>query len=190
MAVVIEIVPYRDSWPEEFAVLGAAMRAAVGELALAIHHIGSTSVPGLDAKDVVDVQMTVASLDAPVREPLERIGYRIVERVAVDHCPPGMVLEPEQLEKRLYGFSGRRVHLHVRERGRFNQAYPLLCRDYLRAHPLAADAYAEIKRQLARRFPDDVEAYYDVKDPVFDLIMVGAREWAERNGWTVPPSDA
>ncbi len=187
---MIEIVPYRETWPGEFAEIGKAIRSAVGERALAIHHIGSTSVPGLEAKDVIDVQMTVASLDAPIREPLERIGFWMKEGIAVDHCPPGMTLDPDELKKRLYGGTERRIHLHVREAGRFNQRYPLLCRDYLRSHPLAARAYGEIKRQLARRFPDDVEAYYDVKDPVFDALMAGAEEWVLRVGWSLPPTDA
>lgn len=190
MVVVIEIVPYRSSWAGEFAEIGAAMRLAVGDGALAIHHIGSTSVPGLDAKDVIDVQMTVANLDAPIRGALETIGYWMKEGPVSDHCPPGMTLEPVELDKRLFGFSGRRVHLHVREVGRFNQRYPLLCRDYLRSHPLAAQAYGEIKRQLARYFPENVEAYYDVKDPVFDVLMVGAEEWALATGWSVPGTDA
>ena len=101
-----------------------------------------------------------------------------------------MELPARELEKRAFGYAGRRVHLHVREAGRFNQRYPLLCRDYLRAHPLAASAYGEIKRQLARRFPNDVEAYYDVKDPVFDVLMAGAEEWVARVGWQPPPTDA
>lgn len=187
---MIEIVPYRSSWPGEFAEIGAALRSAVGDLALAIHHIGSTSVPELDAKDVIDIQMTVADLDAPIRSRLEGIGYWIVDRAVWDHCPPGMVLEPVELDKRLYGSSGRRVHLHVRQAGRFNQRYPLLCRDYLRSHPLAAQAYGEIKRQLARYFPENMEAYYDIKDPVFDVLMAGAEDWASVTGWTAPETDA
>lgn len=187
---MIEIVPYRASWPEEFATLGGSLRATLGERALAIHHIGSTSVPGLDAKDVIDMQLTVADLDAPLDEPLRRAGFLPKAGFFEDHRPPGMTLKPEELEKRLVGYEGRRVHLHVREAGRFNQRYPLLCRDYLRAHPLAAAAYAEVKRQLARRFPDDVEAYCDVKDPVFDIIMAGAGAWAATVGWTPPLTDA
>ena len=72
---MIEIVPYRAAWKDEFEALGAALRGAVGSLALAIHHIGSTSVPGLDAKDVIDLQMTVASLDAPIQAPLAVAGF-------------------------------------------------------------------------------------------------------------------
>lgn len=187
---MIEIVSCRASWSDEFLEIGSAMRGAVGDLAMAIHHIGSTSVPGLDAKDVIDVQMTVADLDAPIRAPLEAIGYWMKEGPVGDHQPPGMELDPLELQKRLFGFHGRRIHLHVRQEGRFNQRYPLLCRDFLRTHPLAAQAYGEIKRQLARYFPENMEAYYDVKDPVFDVIMEGAREWALRVGWTIPATDA
>jgi GrpB-like predicted nucleotidyltransferase (UPF0157 family) len=187
---VIEIVPYREGWPAEFAALGAALRGALGERAVAIHHIGSTSVPGLAAKDVIDIQVTVADLGDSIDSALASIGYVPKEGVIGDHCPPGMELPTRDLEKRLFGRLERRVHLHVREAGRFNQRYPLFCRDYLRTHPLAASAYAEIKRQLARYFPEDVEAYYDVKDPVFDVLMAGAEEWAFRVEWQPPATDA
>ncbi|WP_211238268.1 GrpB family protein, partial [Deinococcus pimensis] len=84
----------------------------------------------------------------------------------------------------------RRAHVHLREQGRFNGRYALLCRDYLRAHPLAANAYADVKRQLARHVGGDPEKYYDVKDPVFDIIMAGAFDWAATARWAPPPTDA
>ena len=64
-----------------------------------------------------------------------------------------------------------------------------LCRDFLRSHPVAAQAYAQVKQQLALRFPDDEDAYYDIKDPVFDIIVEGAEEWALRTNWIQPPGD-
>lgn len=67
---MIQIVPYQASWTEEFAVIGAEVRAALGDTALAVHHIGSTSVPGLAAKDVIDIQITVAHLNVPLKRPL------------------------------------------------------------------------------------------------------------------------
>lgn len=189
---MIIIVPYKLSWPEEFAEVAGKIRSAAGDSALAIHHIGSTSVPGLAAKDVIDIQMTVADLADIAVAPIEVLGYTFREQVLTDHCPPGMELAPVELEKRY--FSGKDfptpVHLHVRVIGRFNQRYALLCRDYLRTHPMAANAYAEIKRQLARYFPNDVDAYYAIKDPVFDAFMAGAFEWASHTGWEPAPSDA
>ncbi|MEZ0327420.1 MAG: GrpB family protein [Fimbriimonas sp.] len=183
-------MPYKSTWSGEFAFLGRRIRNAVGELGSEIHHIGSTSVPGLPAKDVVDIQLTVSDLYAPIQAPLEQAGFKRSTKLLVDHCPPGLTLNQNELAKQVYGFEGRRVHLHVRKAGQFNQRYALLCRDFLRSHPLAAAAYGEIKQQLARYFPDDVEAYYDVKDPVFDVLMAGAEEWALRVEWKSPPSDA
>jgi GrpB-like predicted nucleotidyltransferase (UPF0157 family) len=138
---------------------------------------------------VIDVQVTDASFEdlAPI---FARAGFKLLEGYTQDHQPPGISLPDIELEKRLFNpTSGRRANVHVRIQGRFNQRYPLLCRDYLRQHPGAASAYAEIKRQLARHFPNDVEAYYDVKDPVFDLIMVGAEDWARSTNWEPGASD-
>jgi GrpB-like predicted nucleotidyltransferase (UPF0157 family) len=72
--------------------------------------------------------------------------------------------------------------------GRPNQRYPLLFRDYLRSHEAAAAAYAAVKRQLAG-LTLETGVYADVKDPVCDLIMVSAEEWAVRTGWHPGPSD-
>src|SRR5258708_8818433 len=186
---MIEIVDYRESWPAECAVLGTRLRETLGGVAHAIHHIGSTSVPGLAAKDVIDIQVTIADLAAPIDAALAQAGF-VPGAPLVDHCPPGMTLAPAELAKRLFDFTARRANLHVRAVGRFNQRYLLLCHDYLRTVPGVAAAYGAIKRQLARHFPDDVAAYYDIKDPVFDVMMAGAREWARATAWKPPPTDA
>jgi GrpB-like predicted nucleotidyltransferase (UPF0157 family) len=165
----------------------------LGDAALAIHHIGSTSVPGLAAKDVIDVQITVEDLEHPhLRPGLESVGLTWREGKLEDHAPPGMTLEPLHLEKRFAKAEPplRQVNVHIRALSRLNQRYALLCRDYLRAHDGTRDAYAEVKRQLARYFPDNADAYYDIKDPAFDLFMSGAFEWAEFVGWQPGPSDA
>lgn len=74
--------------------------------------------------------------------------------------------------------------------GRLNQQYPLLFRDYLRAFPLAASAYGQTKTAIASYHPEeDMEAYYDMKDPVCDIIYCGARHWAEMGGWLLGASD-
>lgn len=187
---MIEIVPYRTSWPETFRSLGAAIRDVLGNGALAIHHIGSTSVPFLAAKDIIDIQVTVRDIDPHFSNGLESIGFVLQPLIASDHAPAGLSLAPAQLVKQLYKLDSPKANLHVRGRDRFNQRYPLLFRDYLRAIPLARDAYAEIKLQLARRFGNDADAYYDVKDPVCDALIAGAHVWAEHSGWCEPASDA
>ena len=76
----------------------------------------------------------------------------------------------------------------MREEGRLNQLYPLLFRDFLRADEPTRLAYEDIKRELARRFADDVEAYYAIKDPYMDTVYRAALMWKEATAWT--PDDA
>jgi GrpB-like predicted nucleotidyltransferase (UPF0157 family) len=189
----IEILPYDPRWPGEFAGLGRVLREALGDLALRIDHIGSTSVPGLPAKDIIDIQVTVDRLDAgALGAALAPAGYTLRDDIVRDHVPPGADPDPAQWTKLYFRAPGqqRRTHLHVRQAGRANQRYPLLFRDYLRAHPDATASYAQIKFALARLHPDDKDAYYDVKDPVCDLIMHSAAMWARETGYTLGPSDA
>jgi GrpB-like predicted nucleotidyltransferase (UPF0157 family) len=189
----IEITDYKNSWPQEFQTIGSRLRATLGDAALRIDHIGSTGVPGLAAKDVIDIQITVTDLeDVGLRPALEGLGLTWREEIISDHMPPGMTLPSAELEKRYAQARApqRVAHIHIRAQGRFNQRYALLCRDYLRTHDGTRDAYAEVKRQLARLFPDNVDAYYDIKDPAFDLFMSGAWEWAEFVGWEPDVSDA
>jgi GrpB-like predicted nucleotidyltransferase (UPF0157 family) len=182
----IVIDSYDPAWHEEFAGLRALIQDSLGDLAVRIDHIGSTSVPGLAAKDVIDVQVTVANLNDPRLDPaFERLGAEPTD-IKSDHVPPGGTSDPSLWEKRYFRPppSWRRTHLHVRELGRPNQRYALLFRDYLRHSPSAAAAYAQIKLALARLHPDDLDAYYDIKDPVCDLIMEAAERWAVQAAWS------
>jgi GrpB-like predicted nucleotidyltransferase (UPF0157 family) len=192
--VAIEIVDYRSSWPEEFRQVGASLRASLGPSALRINHIGSTSVTGLSAKDVIDVQVSVASLDLdqPARQGFETAGYPLYDDVWTDHLPAGASLDAGAWTKRMARpvTDKRRTNVHVRVAGSPNERYALLFRDYLRAHPPAAATYGEIKRELASRHADDMDAYYTVKDPVCDLIMDAAEPWAVQSAWVLPVADA
>ena len=188
---IITIVPYQPSWPAEFRALGGVLRGALGDLALRIDHIGSTSVPGLAAKDLIDIQATVAAFSPAVEATLAAIGYTRLVRITQDHVPPGGPFEPGEWVKWYFEppAGQRPTHLHVRMPGRANQRYPLLFRDFLRARPAAAQAYAQVKMALAHYHADDKEAYYAVKDPACDIIMAGAEEWAAASRWEPGPSD-
>ncbi len=136
MAHLIAIMPYDTRWPEEFRAIGAPLREAMGDLALRIDHIGSTSVPGLAAKDVIDIQVTVAALDAEtLAGALAPLGYTLDREIDRDHLPPGHDDPPEEWRKLYFRppAEQRRTHLHIRHAGRANQRYALLFRDYLRA---------------------------------------------------------
>jgi GrpB-like predicted nucleotidyltransferase (UPF0157 family) len=187
---MVEIVPYRAEWPAEFREIAAGLRAALGDRALRIDHIGSTSVPGLPAKDIIDIQITVAALDEAVMVALAGVGYNPDDRLRRDHRPPGAPGPESDWEKWYFREpAGRRlINVHVRVAWRPNQRYPLLFRDYLRAHPATAMAYAELKRRLAAGLADP-RTYPDVKDPAVDLIYFAAEDWAAATGWQPGPSD-
>jgi GrpB-like predicted nucleotidyltransferase (UPF0157 family) len=189
---VIEIVEYRASWPQDFRDVAGAIRKGLGDLALRIDHIGSTSVPGLCAKDVIDQQITVAALDARVTTALHALGYSLAEDISRDHRPPDDV-GPEADWTKLFFRAPqgqRRTNTHVRVTGRPNQRYPLLFRDYLIAHPATAAAYGELKRRLSVALINPDDDYPDVKDPAVDLIYLPAQRWAAETHWTPAPSGA
>ncbi len=182
----IVIQPYSERWPLEFARVKNLLHEALGDVAERIDHIGSTSVPGLAAKDIIDVQISVADLgDRRLVPAFETLGATATD-ITSDHVPPGDQSGPSAWEKRYFRppASWRPTHLHVRETGRSNFRYALLFRDYLLDSPAAVAAYAQIKVALSRLHPDDVDAYYAVKDPVCDLIVEAAEKWATGAGWT------
>jgi GrpB-like predicted nucleotidyltransferase (UPF0157 family) len=172
---------YDPAWPERFAELGRELRGGLGDVALRIDHIGSTSVPGLAAKPIIDLQVSVAAFDPleAFRTPLERLGY--VYRAD----------NPERTKRYFREPPGRRrTHVHVRRAGSFSEQWALLFRDYLRAHREVADGYAARKRGLAIRFRDDRHGYTEAKVPVMWEIIRRADEWAQAQGWLPGPSDS
>jgi GrpB-like predicted nucleotidyltransferase (UPF0157 family) len=188
---MVEIAAYNPAWPEEFRAIAGKLRAAVGSAALRIDHIGSTAVPGLAAKDVIDVQITAAALDGELLKRMTSLGYSHAADINCDHCPPHADAHPDQWRKWFFRAPAgqRSMNTHVRLSGRANQRFALLFRDYLRTHPATAEAYAELKRQLARELRDG-SAYPDVKDPAVDLIYLAAGDWAEVTWWRMGASDA
>lgn len=177
----IRIVRYDPSWPVLFRQIAAPMREALGPVSLRIDHIGSTAVPGLAAKPVIDIQISVASFDpiTAFRDPLERLGY--VFRAE----------NPERTKRYFRESPGtRRTHIHVRVKGSWNEQFALLFRDYVRTHREAAERYATLKADLARQFPHDQEAYTNAKGPFIWAIMADANVWAQTDGWAPGPSDA
>jgi GrpB-like predicted nucleotidyltransferase (UPF0157 family) len=181
----IVIVDYRPEWPEEFARIAAGLRGALGELALRIDHIGSTSVPGLSAKDIIDVQVTVAALTLDLDEPFAGVGCVRIALNDHDHVPPTATGVDQDWRKLMYRppTEMRPTHIHIRRAGSANGRYALLFRDYLRTHLQASAAYAQVKAALARNDSYDWDLYYDIKDPVCDIIMAGAEDWAAQTGW-------
>jgi GrpB-like predicted nucleotidyltransferase (UPF0157 family) len=163
----IEIVAYDPAWPAQFAQEAARLRAALdGDLVLAIEHFGSTAIPGLAAKPIIDILIGVRALRqarAGFVAPLRRLGYvfwadnpKTDRLFFVKGMPP-------------YG-ARRTHHVHVGERdGELFRRLPF--RDYLRTHPEAARDYEALKRDLAARHRTDREAYTAAKTAFVDRIM-------------------
>lgn len=183
----VVILPHQPRWADEYAALAARVRAIVGDAAIRIDHIGSTAVPELGAKDIIDLQITVRDLDdaAPLTSPLLAAGFRLRGSIQNDLFYTMAETDPELRKLYMREPEGeRRAHLHIRQLGRFNQRYALLFRDYLRASPNVRAAYELLKRRAAQLFPDSIDGYLFLKDPVFHIIYEAASLWAEKVGWS------
>jgi GrpB-like predicted nucleotidyltransferase (UPF0157 family) len=181
LAEPVIIVPYDPQWPDLFAQLGRSLRGALGNTAVRIDHVGSTSVPGLAAKPIIDVQISVADFE-PIdayRLPLERLGYLFREG------------NPDRTKRYFRETPGeRRTHIHVRRSGSWPEQFALLFRDYLRVHPAVAERYAERKRLLSVEYREDRRAYTAAKAPIIWEVMTSADLWNQETGWRPGPSDA
>ena len=178
---------YDPAWADRGLAIAAQVQAAAGPLALYAEHIGSTSIPGMAAKPIYDLQVTVADL-APVEvafgRPLSLLGFELMP-YRHDHVPAGCADPPERWVKRYWrrrGHSGPDVNLHVRVAGSGNERLALLFRDWFRAHPEAVPGYARFKTDLARE-TGDLGAYTDIKDSVVDMVVAIAESWAAETGW-------
>lgn len=187
----VVVTPYQPQWASEFTQIALRIRCLVDDAAIRIDHIGSTAVPGLSAKDVIDIQITVADLDEAERltKPLIAMGFRQGTRFEYDefHGKAETDLELRKLYMR-EPEGERRAHIHIREVGRFNQRYALLFRDYLRASEAVREEYELFKQRAAQVFPDSIDGYLFLKEPVFHMLYAAASLWAEHTGW-IPDED-
>ena len=146
----VVVVDYDEDWPRRFEELRARTWSVVSDVALRIEHVGSTSVPGLAAKPIIDLSVVVAARnDVPLTiARLATLGYQhrgnlgIEDREAFDH--------PDDRP---------RHNLYVCPEGTIGLVNQVAMRDYLRARPDAAREYGALKKQLARQFPDDIDSY-------------------------------
>lgn len=176
----IALVEYDPRWPSQFAQEAARIQAALGkELIVAVEHFGSTAVPGLSAKPIIDMLVgvrSVAEARAQAVPALESLGYAFW----YDNPNPAHLF----FVKGLPPNGPRTHHIHMMEPGTFrdpkNEGFlfwdRLLFRDYLRAHPDEVQRYKAIKSDLASQYPDDREAYTDGKTEYVYGVMQKARE--------------
>ncbi|WP_072807397.1 dephospho-CoA kinase [Rhodococcoides yunnanense] len=192
------LVPADPTWPAQAERLIARLALVCGSAAARIDHIGSTAVPGLAAKDVIDIQITVGSLDVAdsLAESLREKGFPRIEHITSDDPKPaygiGGEADPAVWGKRIHGGAdpGRPVNVHIRVDGWPGQQFALVFRDWLRADAEAAADYLVVKESAAAaavgvtEYRDAIEAYINVKTPWFDGAYHRAWEWAEKTGWS------
>jgi GrpB-like predicted nucleotidyltransferase (UPF0157 family) len=168
-----EVTGYDLSWPERFTIWRDRLTAALGPAATRIDHVGSTAVPGLAAKPVIDVQVSVPDLaDERSYLPLLESAGLILRLRETGH----LFLWPPPAKP-------REVHVHVCASGSSWEHNHLLFRDYLRAHPEVSARYAAVKQDLIERWHDDRKAYGEAKTAFVLDTLEAAERWAGTTGW-------
>ncbi len=164
----VEVVDYDPSWPETFAAERETLFASVGPQLIELEHVGSTAIPGLRAKPIIDIMAAVRSLDAldSILPALERLGYQLIDA--------GM---PNRFFLRKVEATGERAfHLHIVEASSWADRKERLMRDYLLDHPEVAAEYAALKTRLAGVHAKDSLAYTRAKTGFVQQIVDRARD--------------
>lgn len=164
------VVEYDLAWQKRYEIEAEHITSALGDLALAVHHIGSTSVPGLCAKPIVDMLLVVgdlARLDR-VTPTLVALGYE----AQGEHGIPG-----RRYFRKDDAAGVRTHHLHAYAEGSQHVRRHLAFRDYLVEHPEHARRYEVLKQQLARAHPHDIDSYMAGKAPLIEELLARALVW-------------
>lgn len=171
----VEVVPHDPRWREAFEAEAAQVAAALGENVVAIHHIGSTAIPGIYAKPVVDLLVEVgdiAEVDGRGAA-MEALGYEVMGEYGI---PGRRFFRKDDRE-------GVRTHnIHAFEAGSAEVERHLAFRDYMAAHPGDAQRYSELKRRLAEEHPHSLDEYMDGKDGFIKEVDRRAVLWRASQG--------
>ena len=166
----VNVVPHNPNWAAQFQSEADRIRAALNSEIINIHHIGSTAIPGISAKPVLDLLIEVISL--------ERIDQLDEVMIGLGYKPKGEFGLPR---RRFFTKNNARHirthHLHMFEQGDSELARHLDFRDYMLAHPAEAKRYGQLKEKLAAQFPDDMDAYIAGKDAFIKECDRRAKVW-------------
>ena len=174
MIAPVVIVDYDPQWPIRYQEEKGRILEAIGRVIVAIEHIGSTAVPGLGAKPIIDIMVAVSRLaDAEeCIEPLQGMGYEYAPEIEVS------------MPQRRYfdkGPAEARIHLHMVELAGESWQRHLLFRDFLRDHPQVAQEYEQLKRELAAEYGSDRAGYTEAKTSFIRSVEARARKVPEGN---------
>jgi GrpB-like predicted nucleotidyltransferase (UPF0157 family) len=169
-AEAVVIAPYDPFWPRAFALERTRIEAELGDAVTAVEHVGSTAVPGLGAKPIIDIMIGVSAIQHGERciEPLMRLGYDYRGEAGI----------PGRLYFRKLADGSRTHHIHLVEQGCDFWERHLLFRDHLRRHRHDARRYEILKRRLAARFGEDRIGYTEGKTAFIDAALARARSGA------------
>lgn len=166
----IRVEPHRDSWKQDYELEAVKIRAALSGTLVILHHIGSTAIPGIYAKPIIDILAEVISLEALDANPdgMRALGYEAMGEFGI----------PGRRYFRKDDSDGVRTHhVHAFAHRSLQIARHLAFRDYLIAHPETAQAYSELKRNLVPKCNGDIEAYMAGKDPFIKEVERKALRW-------------
>ena len=158
----VTVVPYDAGWKDAFDRIKEEIEEALGALALGIEHVGSTSVEGMYAKPCIDLDVIVGedAMDAVIRA-LAEIGYIHEGNLGIEG-------------REAFCYEGKthlmKHHLYVCPKGSRELCRHVAFRDYLRSTPLAVEKYSAVKREAARRFPEDIDGYIAYKSPCIEEL--------------------
>ena len=171
MARIVEVVPYNSEWEKHFQVEAEFLKKVFGKYLLDVFHIGSTSIPGILAKPVIDL--------LPVVRDIERV-----------ESFTSILVQQGYIAKGEYGIPGRRFfikgsqekrthHIHIFQDGNPEITRHLLFRDYMRAHPQEAERYSRLKLELAQKYRSDAAAYSQAKHDFITEMDQKAKIWGK-----------
>ena len=166
----IQVVAHDPAWRGEFEAEARNITRALGDHVVRLHHIGSTAIPGIFAKPIIDFLMEVENIvELDDRSSvMEELGYEAMGEFGI----------PGRRYFRKDNASGVRTHqVHAFEADSTGVERHLAFRDYMIAHPVEAQAYGDLKQKLAKEHPDDIEAYMDGKDPFIKEYETKAIAW-------------
>ncbi len=165
----VDVVPYREDWPEQFKKEAEDLRRLFKDQLVSIYHFGSTAIPGTSAKPIIDIMITLRQIEAAdeLSPQLSAMGYHAVGE---------------------YGISGRRFfykgsedlrshHLHIYQYDNPHILRHIAFRDYMRSHPMSARQYSRLKEQLAYQFPEDMDGYISGKNDFVREQEMQALTW-------------
>ena len=166
----VEVVPYNPKWETLFENEKQLLESIFKPAEVEIHHIGSTSVPGLSAKPIIDIMLAADSLEQVEKATpaIEAAGYEAKGENGI----PGRRYFQKHDENGI-----RKVHLHSFEKGSHQLYRHIVFRDYLRSHPREASKYSDVKEKAALKYEFDIDSYIDEKSPFVKEIEQKAMQW-------------